>query len=72
MKQYKAVPAVNFSVEKGNIQAAFDAYAETINREARGGWEYHSGDTITVTDNPGCLQQPVTRSYYLMIFVREV
>lgn len=72
MKQYKAVAGPkNVNVAKGDTQAAFNTFAEIINRESSGGWEYHSMETITVTENPGCLQQPVSMNYYMLIFVRE-
>lgn len=73
MKQYKAVVGPkNISVAKGDTQAAFDTFAEIINREASGGWEYHSMETLTITVKPGCLQQPVPLNYYMLIFVKEV
>lgn len=73
MKQYKAVAGPkNISVAKGDTQAAFDTFAEIINREASGGWEYHSMETLTITVKPGCLQQPVPLNYYMLIFVKEV
>ena len=75
MKQYKAVAGPkNISVSKGNTQSAFDLFADLINAEANSGWEYHSMETITVTEKPGCLQfqAPVPTNYYMLIFVREV
>ena len=73
MKQYKAVAGPkNISVDKGNTQAAFDIFASLINQNATDGWEYHSMETISVTEKPGCLQQPVSTNYYMLIFVREV
>lgn len=72
MKQYKAVAGpMNISVSKGNTQSAFDLFADIINREAAGGWEYHSMEEITVTEKPGCMQQPIPTTYYMLIFVRE-
>lgn len=72
MKQYKAVAGPkNISVNKGDSQAAFNLFADIINRETAGGWEYHSMESITVTENPGCLQQAVPTSYYMLIFVKE-
>ena len=72
MKHYKAVSGpMSISVEKGNTQAAFDLFAGIINREAANGWEYHSMETITVTEKPGCFQQPVPVNHYMLIFVRE-
>ena len=64
MKQYKAVAGPkNINVGKGDTQAAFNTFAEIINREAAGGWEYHSMETITVTEKPGSLQQPTPINY---------
>lgn len=72
MKQYKAVAGPkNISVAKGDTQAAFNSFASLINAEATNGWEYHSMETITVTENPGCMQNPIPMNYYMLIFVRE-
>lgn len=72
MKQYKAVAGPkNINVGKGETQSAFNTFAEIINREAVGGWEYHSMETITVTEKPGCLKQPAPTNYYMLIFVKE-
>ena len=72
MKQYKAVAGPkNVSVAKGDTQAAFNMFADLINKEATAGWEYHSMETITVTEKPGCFQPPVPTNYYMLIFVRE-
>lgn len=73
MKEYKTVAGPkNIQVKKGDIQSAFDLFAEIINTQAKGGWEYHSMETITVTEKPGCLQQPIPHYYYMLIFEREV
>lgn len=73
MKQYKAVSGPkNVNVSKGNTQEAFNLFANIINQEAANGWSYHSMETITVTEKPGCLQQPVSMSYYMLIFEKEV
>ncbi len=72
MKQYKAVAGPkNVSVAKGDTQAAFNMFADLINKEATVGWEYHSMETITVTEKPGCFQNPIPMNYYMLIFVRE-
>ena len=75
MKQYKAVAGPkNVSVSKGDTQGAFSLFADLINREAQGGWEYHSMNTITVTEAAGCSfgQPPVPVNYYMLIFVRDI
>ena len=72
MKQYKAVAGPkNINVAKGDTQAAFDTFAGIINNEAANGWEYHSMETITVTEKPGCMSQPVSINYYMLIFVKD-
>lgn len=72
MKQYKAVAGPkNVSVKKGDTQAAFDLFANIINEQASQGWEYHSMETISVTEAPGCFQQPTTYHYYMLIFARD-
>lgn len=73
MKTYKAVAGPkNISVAKGDTQGAFNLFAEIINNEVDGGWTYHSMETITVTESPGCFQQPVSTNHYMLIFEKEV
>ncbi len=73
MKQYKAVAGPqNINVAKGDTQSAFNLFSDIINAEAAKGWEYHSMETISVTEKPGCFQQPVSTYYYMLIFVREI
>ena len=73
MKEYKAVAGPkNINVAKGDTQSAFNMFANIINTEAANGWEYHSMETISVTEKPGCFQQPVSTYYYMLIFVREM
>lgn len=73
MKQYKAVAGpMNVSVNKGNSQSAFDLFANIMNTEAANGWSYHSMETISVTENPGCFQQPIAKHYYMLIFEKEM
>lgn len=73
MKQYKAVSGPkNISVAKGDTQSAFNYFADIINREVQGGWTYHSMETITVTEKPGCFQNAVPVNHYMLIFVRDI
>lgn len=72
MKQYKAVSGpMNISVNKGDTQSAFNLFADIINKETAGGWSYHSMETITVTENPGCFQQPISVNHYMLIFEKD-
>ncbi len=73
MKQYKAVSGpMNVSVNKGDTQAAFNLFANIMNNQAQEGWAYHSMETITVTEKPGCFQQPIPTQYYMLIFVKDI
>lgn len=72
MRVYKTVAGPrNILVNKGNTQSAFDLFENIINKEVESGWEYHSMETIAVTEKPGCFQQPVTNHYYMLIFYKE-
>lgn len=72
MKVFKTVAGPkNIIVNKGKIQEAFDLFADIINKEVSQGWEYHSMETLAITEKPGCLQQPVTTYSYMLIFYRE-
>ena len=55
--KYKCVPApTSLSIDKkGNFDSAVRSYANLINNEASDGWEFHSMENITVTQNPGCI-----------------
>lgn len=73
MKEYKTVAGPqSIQVQKGNTQSAFDLFADIINSNAKAGWQYHSMETITVTEKPGCFQQPQASYYYMLIFERDV
>ncbi len=73
MKQYKAVAGPkNINVNAGATQDAFNMFADIINSEAAGGWNYHSMETISVTEKPGCLEKPTTINYHMLIFEKEM
>lgn len=61
----------NIIVDKKNSESALKLFEEIINKEVSQGWEYHSMETITITEKPGCFQQPVIRCSYMLIFYRE-
>lgn len=72
MKRYKIVEGPkNIIVDKKNSDAALKLFEEIINKEVSQGWEYHSMETITITERPGCFQQPVVRYSYMLIFYKE-
>ena len=73
MKEYKTVAGPkSIEVNRGDIQSAFDMCADIINKNAAGGWSYHSMETITVTEKPGCFRSPESYYYYMLIFERDI
>lgn len=73
MIQYKTISGPRVvSVGKNGAQAAFDLFAEIMNREAANGWTYHSMETLTIVEKPGCMQQPIPTNHYMLIFYREI
>lgn len=73
MKQYKAVAGPKVvSVDKGDSQTALNLFADIINQQAVQGWEYHSMETITIQEKPGCMENATTTNYYMLIFYKEV
>lgn len=72
MKKYKIVEGPkNIIVDKKNSEAALKIFEDIINKEVSQGWEYHSMETITITEKPGCFQQPIIRYSYMLIFYKE-
>lgn len=72
MKQYKVVAGPkNIDVGSGDIQSAFNVFADIINREVSGGWQYHSMENITVTQKAGCGRSATSTNFYMLIFERE-
>jgi hypothetical protein len=73
MKEYITVAGPkNIETVKGNVDPAMALFADIINRYAHQGWEYHSMESIAVTNKPGCFSAAVTTYYYMLIFFREV
>ena len=73
MKQYKIVDGPkNVIVKKGNMVEAYKLFEDIINSQAAQGWEYHSMETITITEKPGCLQKPIPINSYMLIFEKEM
>lgn len=72
MKEYIVVPGPkNVVVSKGNSREAFNASSDLINSYAKMGWIYHSMESISVTENPGCFGSPISTRYYMLIFYRD-
>lgn len=72
---YKAVPGPKvITIKDDNLNMATDAFADLINANAVGGWEFHSLETIKTTETKkvGCFlnKQTETTNYdiYMLIF----
>ena len=73
--EYKTVPApmvLSIKTEK-EAEQAISNFGNMINREAGNGWEFHSMETITIEEAPGCFSggKATTRHYNMLIFKRE-
>lgn len=72
--QYKTVPApkvLSIKTEK-ETAAAINGFGDLLNQEAVDGWEFHSMQTITVSEAQGCSgsgQAKVTH-YNMLVFHR--
>jgi hypothetical protein len=75
---YKCVPAPKTLVidKSGSNYGAVRSFADLINREASGGWNFHSMENIAVTQKVGCLaalfgQKEMTTYFNMLVFSRE-
>lgn len=78
MAQYKCIPAPKELVidKKGSYDTAICSFADLINQEANGGWEFYSMENIAVTQNPGCLaslfgQKEAIVYFNMLVFVKK-
>ena len=74
--EYKTVPApmiLTIKTEKDADQAIAN-FGTLINKEAVDGWEFHSMETITTEEAPGCLGggKNTAKHYNMLIFKREI
>ena len=76
--QYKCVPAPSeLEIEgKKSYEDAIRSFADLINKEANGGWNFHSMENIAVLKKPGCLaalfgKGEETVHYNMLVFSRE-
>ena len=72
--EYKTVPApVVLAIKTENeAHAAIANFGELINKEAAGGWEFHSMGSISTEEAPGCLSggQSKVKVHNMLIFKR--
>jgi hypothetical protein len=76
--QYKCVPAPKELVidKNGSYEGAVRSFADLINREAAGGWNFHSMENIAVTQKPGCFaalfgQKETTTYFNMLVFSKD-
>jgi hypothetical protein len=76
--EYKCVPAPKELVidKNGTYDGAVRSFAELINREASGGWKFHSMENIAVTQKAGCLaslfgKTDETKFFNMLVFSKE-
>ncbi len=75
MKKYMVVPGPQNIVidRKDSIQKAMDVFSAIINEQSQKEWEYHSMESIRVSNKPGCINRNPQVTYcYMLIFVKEV
>ena len=76
MKEYKIIPGpMGYELKPGHANEAFADFAKIINDNCVNRWDYHSMESISITENPGCFgggeKNAKTTIYYMLIFVRE-
>ena len=73
--EYKWVMGpVEFTVKsKKDADTAVKSYADFINKEAVGGWEFYSIHPMTLKERPGCFSFGKPQDYllHMLIFKRE-
>lgn len=72
--EYKTVPApmvLSIKNEK-EAHAAIRSFSDLLNDEAGRGWEFHSMETISTEEAPGCLSggKAKTMHYNMLVFKR--
>jgi hypothetical protein len=73
MKKYITVAGPkNIETVKGDVEPAMNHFSNIMNEYAQQGWEYHSMESIAVTNKPGCFKNPITTYYYMLIFSKDV
>ena len=75
---YKAIPGPKvITITNNDLSIATNAFAELINANAVGGWNFHSLETIRTTETKkvGCAlsNQTITTTHdiYMLIFSKE-
>jgi hypothetical protein len=62
--------------KNGTYDTVIKTFATLINKEATDGWKYHSMETLTIVENPGCLgaifgKKAGNTLIYMLIFCKE-
>ena len=74
--EYKAVPAPNRPKRVKGVKGTAGRFAalltETMNEQAKEGWEYMRSDSLPVEDKPGLLKSRVETYQTMLIFRRAL
>jgi len=71
--EYKTVPApmaLNIKNEK-EAGTAIRGFGDLINAETEDGWEFHSMETITTSEAPGCFSTNKKDTHYNMLVFKR-
>ena len=67
---YKAISGPKIiASDHGDFDAAVTSYADLINANCQNGWEYHSMETINVSDKQGCALNPTYTTYTINMLI---
>ncbi len=76
--QYKCVPAPKVITigSDGSFDGAVRSFADLINRETKDEWNFHSMETITVSQKPGCWaslfgHKEATITFNMLVFSKD-
>ena len=73
--EYKTVPApMALSIKnQKEAEGAIRQFGELISSEAKDGWEFHSMETITTSEAPGCTSGGKSKDthYNMLVFKRQ-
>ena len=74
--EYKTVPApmiLSIKTDK-EAEAAIHGFSDLLNKEAQGGWEFYSMETISTSEAPGCFggNQAKIKTYNMLVFKRAL
>ncbi len=74
--EYKVVPALNRSKRVKGVKTVAGRFAallsDTMNEQAKDGWEYLRSDSLPVEEKPGLLKSKVENYHTMLVFRRPM